>query len=53
MPDPKRSLTFNEKSWLRVLLREQAKVAERKSAWRRGRDTAKHYWPKNAEGRTA
>ena len=39
------TLTERDKAMLRILLKEQAKVAYRKAAWRRRRDSAKHYWP--------
>ncbi len=45
------TLTERDRRILRVLLKEQKKVAARKGAWRRRRD-AKHYWPE-AEGRAA
>lgn len=38
-------LTERDKKLLRVLLKEQKKVAFRKSEWRRRRDSAKHFWP--------
>lgn len=48
-------LTERDKQQLRVLLREQARVAYRRSEFRRDRGSAKHLFPKqeNAESRTA
>ena len=43
-----------DQATIRTLLAEQAKVCWRKSAWRRQRDSAKHFHiDLDAEGRTA
>lgn len=46
-------LTERDKKALRVGFAAQAKKCWAKDRHRRARATAKHYWPKDAEGRTA